>query len=87
MSHTIELTSSYKPRPSVQGGVGKSGQYKTGACLWGKDTYHAVGKDGKTLCGVNSRDWMKLPPMNTDDAIADSDFCNRCASKLIKNGN
>lgn len=82
MKNIIELTASYKPRPTVHSMRHKSGFYKTGACLWGKDTFHAVGNNAKTLCGIKSDEWMKLPSMDIEKVMEDSDFCSRCAAKL-----
>ena len=79
MDTTFNAVCSNKLRPSVQGG---SGMNKTGACLWGRDLFHAAGIGGRTLCGVRSADWLTIGPMNTDKAMADGNFRKRCAAKL-----
>lgn len=78
---TFEAVCSNKPRPSVQGDK-PNAMYKTGAVLWGRDLYHANGHSGKTLCGVNCDEWLKIGPIDAEKAKADFNFCKRCANKL-----
>lgn len=70
---------SNKPKPSVARG---KGFYKTGAAIWGRDTYHAAKSGMTTFCGRDASEWLRMDRKPTAEALADNDFCKRCAAKL-----
>jgi hypothetical protein len=83
----IVFMCSYKPRPSVQSNRG----YKnttTGQSIWGRDVYHAADAENKsrTLCGVNSSEWISINEVAVEHAMGDFHFCTRCRKKLVEMG-
>lgn len=74
---TVNLVCSHKPRPSVQNNHSKGNQW------WKRDTFHVDGGNGRTLCGVDCREWLSMDdPRPTAAAAIDPDLCKRCAAKL-----
>lgn len=66
-------TASYKPRPSLQSNRDPAAGFKTGACVWGKDTWHIQKSGVKTLCGIDCSEWMRLGQIEIDHHL-----CSRC---------
>lgn len=82
MSETFLAVCSNKPRPTVHSNKYKSGFYKTGKCLWGRDVFHAALNNRKTVCGKDRTEWLVIQPMLISKAIDQDDFCKRCAKGL-----
>lgn len=76
----IQPTCSHKPRPSVQNS--RSYFLRTGASAWGRDVYHAQKSGITTACGRDCSEWLRMDPRPLADALADKDFCARCAKVL-----
>lgn len=82
----ITFVCSYKPRPSVQSS--RSYMMKTGAAAWGRDIYHAAlaSNKARTLCGVDSSEWITIEGATVEHAVDDFHFCTRCRKKLTEDG-
>lgn len=72
---TIAPVCSNKPRPRVQHGA-------KGHAGWDRDVYHASRSGMTTLCGIDSSEWLRMDRKVTSEALADHNFCARCAAKL-----
>lgn len=75
---TIQPVTSNKPRASTRTS-GKGNQW------WKRDTFHSYAGDNKTHCGVNAEGWLNMDPMPLREAVANGDFCKRCASVCAVN--
>jgi hypothetical protein len=75
MLNPVNLVCSAKPRPSVQKGA-------KGSQWWTRDVFHVAGEGNKTLCGVNSSEWLKMDARDAQDVINDAHCCSRCAGKV-----
>lgn len=77
----ITMMCSNKPRPSVS----TNRPLKTGESKWGRDVYHAALTEDKsrTLCGVDSSEWLVIKEGDVEYALNDSHFCTRCRTKLM----
>lgn len=65
---------SNKPRPSVQNNyTGPRGF----TAVYGRDPWHVKGENGRTLCGINSSEWLTI-----GDLKPDGHLCHRCRRKL-----
>lgn len=73
MPTTIKLVCSNKARPSVQ-----SNSRRMGHQWWKRDVFHADAGNGRTLCGVNAADWLKIETLPVAQVVADDNFCARC---------
>lgn len=74
---TVKLVCSAKPRPSVQKGA-KGHQW------WTRDVFHVEAEKGKTLCGINSSEWLTMENREADATVADQNCCDRCKAKLVR---
>ena len=66
---------SNKPRASTRTS-GKGNQW------WKRDTYHAAKSGMTTFCGRDASEWIRMDRKPTAEAMADRDFCQRCAAIL-----
>ena len=77
MLKTIVAVCSNVPRAS-SGSAAR--RHTSGATLWGRDVFHASGANGKTACGKLSGDWLTIGTKPVSEAVADTNFCQRCAA-------
>lgn len=75
MTEYLTLVCSARPRPSVQKGA-KGHQW------WARDVFHVESEKGRTLCGINSSDWLTIESRSPQATIDDHHCCNRCCSKI-----
>jgi hypothetical protein len=75
MTESLKLVCSARPRPSVQKGA-KGHQW------WSRDVFHVESENGRTLCGINSSEWLTIEKRAPQAAIDDHHCCHRCSSKI-----
>jgi hypothetical protein len=75
MGGTLSLVCSAKPRPSVQKGA-KGHQW------WNRDVFHVEDEKGRTLCGINSSEWLTIEGREPQGIIDDHNCCGRCSRKI-----
>jgi len=75
MDDALKLVCSAKPRPSVQKGA-KGHQW------WSRDVFHVEGQKGRTLCGIDSSEWLTMEKREPQAVIDDRNCCDRCSSKI-----
>lgn len=68
--------SSYKKRTTVQSNRDPASSSSTGECFWGKDVWHIRASGTRTVCGVDSSEYMNMGEMKPDWHL-----CSRCAKK------
>lgn len=68
----LRFVCSNKPKPRVQHG-------SKGHAGWDADVYHLAKSGIVTFCGCDCSEWLRLDPKPLSDAIADPNFCKRCA--------
>lgn len=63
---------SNRPRPSTHSNRTHGNQW------WTRDVYHAA-CGGRTFCGQRTVGWLKMDAKRLNEALADPNFCERCA--------
>lgn len=72
----VQLTTSNRPRPSVQK-TGKGHQW------WRREVHHVLVGD-RTACGRDAFEWLRMDARDRATALLDDNLCVRCAAAVIK---
>lgn len=75
MTTSLTLVCSARPRPSVQKGA-KGHQW------WTRDVFHVDGGSKRTLCGINSSEWLTVEKREPQAIVDDHHCCSRCSIKI-----
>lgn len=67
----IVAVCSNRPRPSVQRGA-------RGSQWWRRDVWHIAGANGRTLCGVDTADWLTIGETEINESC-----CAKCRAKVV----
>ncbi len=69
------------PKPRTQVHTGRAG----GNHWWRRDVFHIEHSAGaQTLCGIDSRNWIRIEKRTKADATQDQHLCSRCRRHFSK---